>query len=292
MALWQAGWVKERLESAGHAVEIKVIKTSGDHLTRAPLVQSGIKGLFIKEIEEALADGAIDLAVHSLKDLPAEQAPDFHLAAFPKREDPRDVLISRDGRGLHGLPPGARVSTSSVRRQSQLQSLRKDLCLLPIRGNVDTRVRKLHEGECDGIVVAAAGVRRLGLESLIAQYFSPEEICPAVGQGALAVEVRRNDDSAKAAVEPLDDLETRRAVTAERTALRLLGGGCQTPIAVYARIEGAVLKMSGVVATPDGSRVFRSATEGPADDGEAVARRLAAELLRQSLLPFGGTRKP
>jgi hydroxymethylbilane synthase len=281
LALWQADWVKERLQAAGHSVEIKTIRTTGDRLPLSSLSEPGTKGLFVREIEEALAGGAIDLAVHSLKDLPVEQPHDLELAAIPVRDDARDVLVSREKLPLSELPLAARLSTSSTRRQSQLRSLRPDLCLAPIRGNVDTRIRKMQAGACDGVVLAAAGLHRLGLASLITQYFSPSEICPAVGQGALAVEIRRGDHRVKRALQTLDDSETRTAVDAERTVLRLLGGGCQSPIAVYAQITGDQLVIRGVVASPDGSRLIRAQTEKPVGEVDAATKRLAASLIKQ-----------
>ncbi len=279
LALWQAGWVKERLEAAGHTVEIKIIRTSGDSRANASFVQSGIKGLFVKEIEEALQNGAVDLAVHSLKDLPLEQPETLVLAAFPPREDPRDALISRGGQRFAELPPAASLGTSSLRRQSQLHALRQDLRTIPMRGNLGTRIEKLDRGECDGLVLAAAGLHRLGLHRRIAQYFRPEDLCPAAGQGALAVEIRREDEQAEVAVHPLDHPATRQAVTAERVALRRLGGGCQTPIAAHARITHDWLQIIGVVATPDGTRLIRAQAEGAADAAETVGAELAIRLI-------------
>ncbi len=278
LALWQAGWVKNHLEAGGCEVEIKIIKTSGDTLASASLIQSGIKGLFVKEIEEALLEGTIDLAVHSLKDLPLEQPEGLFLAAFPPREDARDVLISRNGRRFEEMERGAKIGTSSLRRQSQLHALRQDLQLVPMRGNLTTRIDKLDRGECDGLVLAAAGLRRLELDQRITRYFSPEELCPAAGQGALALEVRRGDQRAEKAVRSLDDSATRKAVSAERTALLHLGGGCETPIAAYARIERGRLKIIGVVAAPDGTRLIRAQAEGPAEAAEAAGAELASHL--------------
>jgi hydroxymethylbilane synthase len=281
LALWQAGWVKDRLEAAGYVVEIKVIRTSGDRLPHASLIQPGSKGLFVREIEEALADNTIDLAVHSLKDLPVEQPCNLDLAAVPVREDPRDVLLSRGGLYLGELPAGARLSTSSLRRQSQIRFLRPDLCVVPIRGNVDTRIKKMRQGDCDGLVLAAAGLHRLGFASLITQYFPPSEICPAVGQGALAVEIRRGDDRVRSAIKPLDDLFTHTAVDAERRVLRLLGGGCQTPIGVHAQVTDGVLTITGVVASLDGRRLIRAQVQRPVKDADDASNQLAAALIKQ-----------
>jgi len=279
LALWQAEWVKERLERLGVEAEIKVIKTTGDKLAGTLPVGPGSKGLFIKEIEEALAAGTVDVAMHSLKDLPVDQPPGLWVAAVPPREDARDVLISREAQTLNALPSGVRIATSSVRRTSQLRSLRADTRLIPIRGNVDTRLTKLDRGDCDALVMAAAGIHRLGFQDRIAEYFAPERLCPAVGQGALAIEVRAGDSRVEEAVRALDDAPTRLAVTAERSTLRHLGGGCQTPIAAYAWIEGGRLEMLGVVASPDGARVIRARANGASKDAEAVGARLADKLL-------------
>ncbi|MGH9771418.1 MAG: hydroxymethylbilane synthase [Candidatus Acidiferrales bacterium] len=279
LALWQAEWVKNRLESLGVNAQIKVIKTAGDKLTAPLPAGPGLKNLFIKEIEEALAAGTVDMAVHSLKDLPVEQPPGLRIAAVPPRADARDVLISRQPQKLVELPSGARIGTSSVRRASQLRGLRADVQLIPMRGNVDTRLAKLDRGDCDALVMAAAGIHRLGFTSRITEYFAPERLCPAVGQGALAIEVRGGDSRVEETVRTLDDAATRLTVTAERSALRHLGGGCQTPIAAHARIEGNQLEMIGVVASPDGARVVRARARGNSEDPESVGERLADKLL-------------
>jgi hydroxymethylbilane synthase len=294
LALWQVGWVKERLEADGYIVGIRVIQTSGDRLPRTSLIQPGSKGLFVKEIEEALAEGTIDLAVHSLKDLPVDQPQGLCLAAIPVREDARDALVSSDNRPLSELPAGARLSTSSLRRRSQLRRLRPDLQVVPLRGNVDTRIKKMRRGECEGLVLAAAGLHRLGLESLITQYFPVSEICPAVGQGALAIEVRQGDNRIRQAVQPLNDVHTHIAVDAERAVLRRLGGGCQTPIAVHAQVADNLLRMRGVVASPDGDQMIRATAQGTIDDFARVSAQLASELIEQGaeailrLAPKGG----
>jgi hydroxymethylbilane synthase len=278
LALWQANWVKDRLAAAGFDVEIKVIKTTGDKLQNVPLTQSGTKGLFIKEIEEALAAGEVDLAVHSMKDLPTEQPPGLVVAAVPEREDARDVFISRDGRRFGELPAGARVGTSSVRRQSQLRKLRGDLELVPLRGNLDTRLRKLGRGDCHALVLAAAGVHRLGLRQRITEYFSPEQVCPAVGQGALAIEIRQGDESVGGAVKLLDHSATHQAVRAERAMLRYLGGGCQVPIAAHATPQDAQLVLVGVVASLDGSALIRATASGSISDPEGLGATVAQDL--------------
>jgi len=281
LALWQANWVKERLTAAGYELEIKIIKTTGDKLANIPLTQSGTKGLFIKEIEEALVAEEVDLAVHSLKDLPTEQPERLTVAAVPEREDARDVLISKAGRGFSELPPGARVGTSSLRRQSQLRRLRADLEIVPMRGNLDTRLKKLDRGDCEAVVLAAAGVRRLGLADRITEYFSPEQLCPAVGQGALAIEIRADDQRMQKLVAPLDDSPTHRAVLAERAMLCHLGGGCQVPIAAHATLTSEQLRLVGVVGSLDGSEIVRASAFGPADEPEALGATVARSLLEQ-----------
>ena len=281
LALWQANWVKERLAAAGFDVEIKVIKTTGDKQQNVPLTQSGTKGLFIKEIEEALTAGEVDLAVHSMKDLPTELPAGLVVAAVPEREDARDVFISRDGKRFGELPAGARVGTSSVRRQSQLRKLRSDLELVPLRGNLDTRLRKLDRGDCHALVLAAAGVHRLRLRQRITEYFSPEQICPAVGQGALAIEIRQGDERTAGAVNPLDHDATHQAVCAERAMLRHLGGGCQVPIAAHATPQNEELNLVGVVASLDGSTLIRATASGAFGDPESLGARVAQDLLQR-----------
>jgi hydroxymethylbilane synthase len=281
LALWQANWVKDRLATAGFDVEIKVIKTTGDKLQNVPLTHSGTKGLFIKEIEEALAAGEVDLAVHSMKDLPTELPAGLVVAAVPEREDARDVFISRDGRRFGELPAGARVGTSSVRRQSQLRKLRSDLEMVPLRGNLDTRLRKLDRGDCHALVLAAAGVHRLRLRQRITEYFSPEQLCPAVGQGALAIEIRQGDERTAGAVKPLDHDATHQAIRAERAMLRHLGGGCQVPIAAYATPENEELSLVGVVASLDGSALIRATGSGSIANPESLGARVAQDLLER-----------
>lgn len=281
MALCQANWVRERLAAAGHEVEVRVIRTSGDRLVRVPLESSGVKGLFVKEIEEALAAGTIDVAVHSFKDLPTEQPPGLAVAAVPVREDAHDAYVSRDGASFSALPPGSRLGTSSLRRQSQLRCLRQDIEIVSIRGNVDTRLRKLERGECDALVVAAAGLIRLGFLSRITHCFPPAKLCPAVGQGALAIETRENDGPLAEAVRILDDPVAHATVRAERAALRRLGGGCAVPIAAHASVLDLRLDMIGVVARPDGSRLIRAQASGASSDPDAVGRALSEDLLGQ-----------
>jgi len=281
LALWQANWVKDRLAAAGHEIEIQIIKTSGDKLQNALLAASGTKGLFIKEIEEALLSGQVDLAVHSMKDLPTDLPEGLEVSAVPEREDPHDVLVATDGPSLQELPRGARVGTSSLRRQSQLLALRPDLKIVPLRGNVDTRLRKLDRGECEALVLAGAGLRRLGLASRITIWFKEEDLCPAVGQGALAIEVSIKNTAVREAVAPLDHRSTHQAVRAERSVLQALGGGCQLPIAAYARHDSGELHLAGVVADPAGTRVLRAKASGKQEDPEGLGKRVAKELIDQ-----------
>jgi hydroxymethylbilane synthase len=293
LALWQADWVKDQLSAAGHEIAIEIIRTTGDKLQSYPpeqplpaslarsVAEAGTKGLFIKEIEEALMAGKVDLAVHSLKDLPTILPPGLILAAVPRREDARDVLISADGRPFEELAAGARVGTSSPRRQTQLRRLRPDLELVPMRGNLDTRLRKLERGDCDALVLAAAGVHRLGLRERISSYFSYDEICPAVGQGALAIEIRQGQAELERVLTLLDDPTTHLAVRAERAMLLHLGGGCQVPIAGHANFEDALLHLRGLVASLDGSRLLRATAAGPVNEPETLGVAVAEDLLNR-----------
>jgi hydroxymethylbilane synthase len=276
LALWQAHWIQARLETLGHASRIDIIKTTGDKITDVALSEVGSKGLFTKEIEEALLAGTIDLAVHSLKDMPTDLPAGLTLAAIPEREDPRDALI---GRALEDLPTGARIGTGSLRRAAQLRVRRPDLQIEDIRGNVDTRLRKLDEGRYDAIVLASAGLRRLGWEDRITELFNPGVMCPAVGQGALAVETRDDKGAAFRIAQRLDHAESRTRVTAERAVLAALGGGCQAPMGSHAYVDGETLIAIGVVVSPDGKQVIRQGKHGPADDPVGVGRSLAAQLL-------------
>ena len=272
LALWQARWVAAQLSAAGHPCRIEIIKTTGDKITDVPLAKVGTKGLFTKEIEEALLDGRADLAVHSLKDLPTELPEGLVLAAVPEREDPRDAVV---GRKLADLPLGAKVGTSSLRRAAQLRQLRPDLQVESVRGNLDTRLRKLDEGQYDAILLAAAGLKRLGWGDRIAEILPPEQMCPAVGQGALAIETRAGFDG----VAMLDHADTHTAVMAERGVLRALGGGCQVPIGAYATVSQGRVRLLAIVAAPDGSQVVRAEAEGPAAEAAEIGARLAADLL-------------
>jgi hydroxymethylbilane synthase len=279
LALWQARWVEARLVERGHQCHIEIIKTTGDKITDTPLAQLGAatggKGLFTKEIEEAILDGRADLAVHSLKDLPTELPAGLAIAAIPQREDPRDAVI---GRRLTELEAGQTVGTSSLRRAAQLRRLRPDLRLESIRGNVDTRLRKLDEGQYAAIVLASAGLRRLGWTDRIAEILAPETMCPAVGQGALAIETRA-DGPAREVCAALDHAETHAAVASERAFLSALGGGCQLPIGAYARLEGEILRLRGLVIAPDGSRCVEGDRTGAAQSAEELGAALGADLL-------------
>ncbi|MCS7315573.1 MAG: hydroxymethylbilane synthase [Bryobacteraceae bacterium] len=275
LALAQARRVRERLEAHGHICRIQVIRTAGDRMPEAPLPEIGGKGLFTRELEEALLEGRIDLAVHSLKDLPVALPEGLWLAAVPEREDPRDAVV---GRKLADLPPGARVGTSSARRAAQLKLLRPDLAVEAVRGNLDTRLRKLDSGRYDALILAAAGLRRLGWGDRVAECLPPEQMCPAPGQGALAVETRRHGAAAEACA-ALDDPAARAAVHAERGLLQVLGGGCQIPLGAYAEVYDGILRLHAVVGAPDGSRWARTTAEGNADQPDEVARRAASRLL-------------
>jgi hydroxymethylbilane synthase len=297
LALWQANHVAALLRPMGHTIEIIVIKTTGDRIQDVSLAQVGTKGMFTKEIEEALLAGDVELAVHSMKDVPTDLMPEFTLAATLEREDPRDALLSLDFGSIDELPHAAHVGTSSLRRQAQLKALRPDLRISPLRGNVDTRVRKLQSAEYDAILLAAAGVKRLGLESFVRQLIAPELMLPAVGQGALALEIARNKTDIYDIVRLLNHAQTENEIRCERALLRALGGGCQVPIAAHARVIEANFVIDALVARPDGSEVIRTTEHGatPESVGDAAARVLlergAEKILKDtydSVLPAPG----
>ena len=279
LALAQARAVAARLEALGTGVEIVPIRTEGDRLLEARLAALGGKGLFVREIEEALLAGAVECAVHSLKDLPAERPAGLVLAAFPPREDPGDVLVTRGGGGLDDLPAGAVVGTSSPRRRALALALRPDLVVEPIRGNVDTRLRKLEDGGFDAVILAAAGLRRLGLAPAHARPLDPEVFVPAVGQGIVAVETRQADGRVRALLAALDHAPTRACARAERAYLGRLGASCNSPMAGHARLRAGRLEMAGLVASEDGTHVLRGGDAAPAAEAEALGRRLADALL-------------
>jgi hydroxymethylbilane synthase len=287
LALWQANHIRGLLEQRGHRVEIEIIKTTGDKITEVALARVGTKGMFTKEIEEALAEGRVDLAVHSLKDLPTEISAGFEIAAITKREDPHDVLCSRKYRSVEELPHAARVGTSSLRRQAQLKAVRADLDISPLRGNVDTRLRKLEAGEYDAIILAAAGLKRLGKTELVRQVLAAEVMCPAAGQGALAIEIRAGDRGTRVQVSFLDEPEARATTACERALLMKLGGGCQVPIGALAEMHDGRLHLQAVVASPDGTKLLRESGDGsdPVElgesTGEALLRRGGSEILEQ-----------
>jgi hydroxymethylbilane synthase len=285
LALWQANWMKAQLNRLypETQVSVEVIKTSGDVLKDAPLAVIGGKGVFTKELEEALLDGRIDLAVHSLKDLPTVLPEGLKVTAITEREDARDALVLRAGvvverPSIKSLPEGATVGTSSPRRVSQLKHLRPDLLVRELRGNVDTRLRKLDGGDYDAIILASAGLRRLGLAGRISAPVETEEMLPAVGQGALGIETRAADEETVEMVAGVDDEVTRAACTAERALLRELGGGCQLPIAAHAVVKEGRLVMSGLVALPSGETVIRDSVEGAATRAEQLGVELAQRL--------------
>ncbi len=260
-------------------IEIVVIKTSGDIQKDVPLAKIGGKGLFIKEIEEALLAGTVDLAVHSMKDLPAELPEGLQIAAVPVREDPRDVLISGAGQEVDDLPEGARIGTGSLRRIVQLRSWRPDLEIIPIRGNLDTRIRKMRQGDFDGIVVAAAGIRRMGWAEQVTQFIPAERMLPAVGQGVLCLETRSGEEDLDAGLAFLEDGRTRREVTAERAFLRRLGGGCSLPVAAFAEERGDTLLIRGMVGSLDEQTVIRHQLQGSAEKAGDLGTELADALL-------------
>ena len=279
LALWQANHISTLLRARGHEVEIEIIHTTGDKITDVALAMVGTKGMFTKEIEEALADGRVDLAVHSLKDLPTELPPGFEIAAITKREDARDAFCSRLYSNVENLPRGARVGTSSLRRQAQLKAIRPDLDMHPLRGNVDTRLRKLEQGEYDAIILASAGLNRLGKTELIKQMIPAQIMCPAAGQGALAIEIREADSATRQHVEFLNDAAARAATTCERALLNRLGGGCQVPIGAFAEMRNGKLHLEAIVADPDGSKVLRESRDGDCNHPEQLGNDVGETLL-------------
>ncbi len=287
LALWQTNHIASQLRERGQEVEIEIIHTTGDKILDVALAKAGTKGMFTKEIEEALDGGRIDLAVHSLKDLPAEISSQFEIAAILAREDPRDALCSTKYGSIKELPKGGRVGTSSLRREAQLKALRPDLMVHPLRGNVDTRLRKLETGEYDAIILAAAGLRRLGRTEMIRQAIAVELMCPAAGQGALAIEIRAGDEEVGSAVAVLDNAASRAETGCERALLKKLGGGCQVPIGANATLRDGELHLAAVVANVDGSVVLRESLSGKDAvkvgecAGEKLLERGGAAILEQ-----------
>jgi hydroxymethylbilane synthase len=290
LALWQAEQARERLQLLNPEIDlrIEIIKTTGDVKTE-PLSVIGGKGVFTKELEDALLDGRIDIAVHSLKDLPTILPERLAISAICEREDARDALVLRSdlnigGSSLLNLPEGAVVGTSSQRRLAQLKALRRDVIVTDLRGNVDTRIRKLDEGQYDAVILASAGLLRLGLEKRISARIPVNMMLPAVGQGAIAIETHSGNELACESTAKLDHRQTRIACLAERAFLRALGGGCQLPIAAHATIDGDLLMLDGLVARPDGSKIWRDHSSGPADQAEAIGSALATHLMNQGAL--------
>jgi hydroxymethylbilane synthase len=282
LALWQSRHIAGRLrETAGGEVELKVIKTTGDRIQDRHPGMISAKGIFVKEIEEALLAREVDLAVHSAKDLPGELAPGLVLAAFPTREDPRDALVTRDGRGLGDLPAEAVLGTASLRRRAQLLALRADLRFTDMRGNVDTRLRKMEEGQVDGIVLALAGLRRLGLAADQAVPLPLDQCLPAPGQGVLGLECRNDDAEVQQALARLEEPAARHEVTAERTVLAQLDAGCLVPLAALARAADGRLELAGLVARPDGGKILKARESGPVDQAAALGRKVADGLKAQ-----------
>lgn len=279
LALWQANHISALLCARGHEVEIEIIHTTGDKITDVALAKVGTKGMFTKEIEEALAAGKVDLAVHSLKDLPTELPQGFEIAAITERQDPRDAFCSRHYSKIEDLSKGARVGTSSLRRQAQLKAIRPDLDIHSLRGNVDTRLRKLEQGDYDAIILASAGLMRLGKTELIQQIIPSEIMCPAAGQGALGIEIREGDSKTRDLLAFLNDPNARAATTCERALLNSLGGGCQVPIGAFAEIRNGKLHLESIVADPGGTRLLRDAREG--DDPEKLGNQAGASLLKR-----------
>jgi hydroxymethylbilane synthase len=282
LALAQAREVQRRLAAAGGLdagrIEIKIIRTTGDAIQDRPLTEVGGKGLFTKEIEEALAAGAIDLAVHSSKDMPTVLPPGLVLSAFLPREDPRDAFISRTAKSLRDLPPGAVVGTASLRRQAMVLRLRGDLRVVPMRGNVETRLRKLDAGECDATLLALAGLKRLGLASAATAILDVDDFLPAVGQGAIGIETREDDTATRRLIAVINDPDTATALAAERAFLAVLDGSCRTPIGGHAVVSSDEVRFRGMIVRPDGSEAFEATRAGSRDDAERLGADAGREL--------------
>lgn len=283
LAMWQAEHVRARLQELYPDCEISILgmTTRGDQILDKALSQVGGKGLFVKELEVAMAEGRADLAVHSLKDVPMELPAGFALAAFLEREDPRDALVSNNYADLADLPAGAVVGTSSLRRQALLSARFPELVVRPLRGNLDTRLRKLDSGEYAAIILAAAGLKRLGVPERIRAYLEPEHSLPAAGQGAMAIEIPDHRPELAAWLAPLNHTATAQAVLAERTVSRAFGGSCQIPLAAYAEVTGQTMRLRGMVATPDGTRIARAVVHGQASQAELLGQQLAQALALQ-----------
>ena len=283
LALWQARWVQSCLQKIypDCSVDLLIIKTKGDKILDVPLAKVGGKGLFVKEIETALLEKEIDLAVHSMKDMPSEIPEGLCLGAITKRENPHDVLISRKGHSLSDLPKNASIGTSSLRRSSQLLHQRPDLKIVPLRGNLDTRLKKLETEKLDAIILAAAGVIRLELENRITEYINTSIMVPAVGQGALGIEIRSDDTFMTSTMNQLNDINTNSAVSAERSFLHQLDGGCQVPIGAYAKVENNSLHIQGMVAGLTGNPLLKYELSGPPEKAVQLGIDLASQLMQQ-----------
>lgn len=280
LALWQSEYIKAKLEAAtGLPVSLMIIKTTGDKILDVPLAKVGGKGLFTKELEVELAAGTVDLCVHSMKDVPTELPPGMYIAATPKRVDPRDALVSGAGYSLETLPEGAKVGTSSLRRVAQVRNLRPDVHIVDVRGNLDTRMRKAEDGEVDVVILASAGITRMGWAERISSYIPTEQMVSAVGQGAIGIEIRDDDDFMIDVMARVNHPETFTCVTAERVVMRKLEGGCQVPIGAYARIEDGALVMDGLVGSVDGSRIVRDRLTGDPNNPVALGDAMVARLL-------------
>jgi hydroxymethylbilane synthase len=281
LALWQANWVKSALIEAypQQNIELVTIKTKGDKILDVPLAKIGGKGLFVKEIEQALLDGRIDIAVHSMKDMPAEIPAGLCIGAIPTRGDPADVLISKNDLHFSELKQGGVIGTSSLRRGAQIRHMRPDIIIVPLRGNVETRLKKLQTENLDAVVLAAAGVKRLDLEHRITEYLNSDIMLPAVGQGALSIEIRQNDPDIQPMIKALDDPHTHAIVAGERAFLNQLGGSCQVPIAGHGVISRNTFNLTGLVADLDGSRILKATLSGPTDSTETIGISLAQQLL-------------
>jgi hydroxymethylbilane synthase len=288
LALWQAEHVRERLldVNPGLRVELVTMSTQGDRVLDSPLAKIGGKGLFVKELEQGMLEGRADIAVHSMKDVPVELPPGLGIGAILEREDPHDAFVSNRYGAIDELPYGARVGTSSLRRQCQLRAWRPDLQLLDLRGNVNTRLGRLDQGDYDAIVLACAGLKRLGMAARITRALTPEELLPAIGQGVIGIECRLGDEAVRRLIEPLEHTPTRLRVQAERALNAALAGGCQAPVAGFSLLERDLLELRGLVGWPDGSEIVRGQISGPAQDAETLGRELAEELLSRGARPI------
>jgi len=288
LALWQAEHVQARLQALhpGLQIELVTMSTRGDRILDSPLSKIGGKGLFVKELEQGMQEGSADIAVHSMKDVPAEFPDGLMLGAILEREDPRDAFVSGRFGSVAVLPQGARVGTSSLRRQCQLRAQRPDLQILDLRGNVGTRLAKLEAGEYEAIILACAGLKRLGLGTRITCHLSPEEMLPAIAQGVIGIECRTDDAETLALIEPLNDADTRCRTLAERAMNAALAGGCQAPVAGYSELDNGILHLRGLVGRPDGSEMIRGEITGPAIDAEELGVQLAEDLLVRGARPI------